>query len=229
MPINVTYSDSSGNIVATQTDIPLPFETSPTPSIQSTNTNCILFSSGEYASAISGDPRLIYVKENNSLYISDGSDRVSQPVLNDLDNSFSIIDSHGTEKISSKIFSHKKQVSSTVITDLIKFLAIDATPKLMVTGFKCDYNLSLLDGGVVVASRIGTIMCSWDTDDTGIPVVVDTSVTSDVSNKGVAKILFDARFNPYGTEYTVKLRADATAVNYNSIFSGLFTTFYSTY
>lgn len=229
MPINVTYSDSSGNIVATQTDIPLPFETSPIPSIQSTVDGGLLFSSGEYASAISGVSNIKYIKTDNSLQYYDGSDRLTYPVDNSKKFGFIIGDNYGTEKIDSKIFSHKKQATNSVITELIKFLAIDSTPKLMVTGFKCDYNLVLLDTGIAAASRMGTIMCSWDLDTSVHPVLFETSVTSDVANKGLAKVVFDARFEPSGSNYNVKLRADAGAVSYNTIFSGLFTTFYSTY
>jgi len=110
-------------------------------------------------------------------------------------------------------------------TTIYSFIATDVNG-LIISGFKCDYNIMLRNSGFNFASRTGTLYGAWNYDPTKSPVLTDTYVNGDQVYNELQTVTFTLTWD--GSNNII-LQMDCSNVNNGSIyFNGLFTNFVNT-
>ena len=145
-------------------------------------------------------------------------------------NRFNIIQINSTPyQFTTSQFPYCKLVPTATTDVLVSFetnAKTSTAPGLTGHSFKCDYSLVAVNGlgDMVVGSRTGTLICSWDENGVAKPILTDTYVTAVDAASGYK--LDDAIFDANWNGSTVELSLDTTFGPTNdAIFNGFFTVF----
>lgn len=152
---------------------------------------------------------------------------VVNPFSNQFPASINLTNTSNSNKQSVGLSHYQKLLAAnTGATTIYSFKAINSGTKLSITGFKCDYCISLQDGtSDIVASRTGTLYGAWSNTNDVTPIITDTYINGDQIYNELGTVLFTLIWN--GTN--IELQMDCTNVsNGNTIFNGLFTNFGNT-
>ena len=177
-------------------------------------------------------PKFTYDKTNETLDVAVNKDFTLQNGIEST-GKYGIRLINSQSLVSSKQFNvamhpHSCLATNSTTTDICKFDADiniigNASTNLRIDSFKCDYSLTLINGGNFEASRVGTLYSAWDLDgNTYNPILSDTSTNGDQTLGVLSLAAFTISI---GLNGEVVLSLDLSSVGYDVAFNGIFTVF----